>query len=580
LARSLNRQSEIVNRNSVFVVSGGAKGITAQCAIEVARQYRCKFILLGRSAIETATTVGEYNNEAELKRRIMEALLAKGEKPTPLKVQQTANAIRSKQEIEATLQAIRQAGGQAEYLSVDVTNAAALQTQLPAAVSRLGPVTGIIHGAGALSDKLIEQKTEADFEKVYAVKVQGLQALLQAIPLQQLDHLILFSSAAGFYGNTGQADYALANEILNKTARRLKQQAPSCRVVSINWGPWDGGMVTPSLKKLFAERNIKLIPPEVGTRILVDELRRDNRSATQPLVGGPLFFNTAAPDATLRSYRIYRALSLEANPFLQDHIIGDHPVLPTVAAIAWMSNACEQLYPGYTMFSCDNYQVLKGIVFDEETASGKFYALDLEEINKTDEEISFKALIWSNEQEKPRYHYRAEITLMQKLPNAPFYPTLDLNETQPIEGADLYRSGALFHGPSFQGVERVLNISPQKLTMRCRLPEISPAQQGQFPAQSFNPFIADGQFQSLVIWVRQFHQAGSLPLQARRGEQYRPIPFGETSFVSMEVKESADTKLLADIITHDSAGRVYARVLGAEVTISKQLNHLFKSYDR
>jgi len=252
-------------------------------------------------------------------------------------------------------------------------------------------------------------------------------------------------------------------------------------------------------------------------------------------------------------------------------------VLPTVNAIAWMGNVCEQLYPGYKMFSCDNYQVLKGIVFDEEDTPAKFYTLDLEEVNKTDNEVVFKALIWSSAPNgKPRYHYRAQVTLMQTLPDAPIYGVFDNAELQPITKAELYQNGTLFHGPSFQGVERVLNISPQKVTMRCVLPEISPAQQGQFPVQTFNPFIADGQFQSLVIWARHFHQAGSLPLQARQGEQYRPIPFGETSFVSMEVRDSADTKLVADIITHDAEGRVYARVLGAEVTISKQLNHLFK----
>ncbi len=573
----VNRKSKIVNRNSVFVVSGGGKGITAQCAIEAARQHRCKFILLGRSSVENVENVGEYSDEAALKRLIMETLLAKGEKPTPVRVQQVANATRSKQEIEATLQSIQQAGGQAEYLSVDVADAAALQTQLSAATERLGPVTGVIHGAGVLSDKLIEKKTEQDFEKVYAVKVQGLQALLQAIPPQQLDHLILFSSAAGFYGNVGQADYALSNEILNKTAHLIKRQHPSCHVVSINWGPWDGGMVTPALKERFAERNIEVIPLEVGTRMLVDELSQANHDVTQTVVGGPLSFSNVAPDAALRSYRIHRALSLEANPFLYDHIIGEHPVLPTVNAIAWMGNVCEQLYPGYKMFSCDNYQVLKGIVFDEEDTPAKFYTLDLEEVNKTDNEVVFKALIWSSAPNgKPRYHYRAQVTLMQTLPDAPIYGVFDNAESQPITKAELYQNGTLFHGPSFQGVERVLNISPQKVTMRCVLPEISPAQQGQFPVQTFNPFIADGQFQSLVIWARHFHQAGSLPLQARQGEQYRPIPFGETSFVSMEVRDSADTKLVADIITHDAEGRVYARVLGAEVTISKQLNHLFK----
>ncbi len=174
-----------------------------------------------------------------------------------------------------------------------------------------------------------------------------------------------------------------------------------------------------------------------------------------------------------------------------------------------------------------------------------------------------------------RYHYRAEITLMATLPDAPIYATMDLSEQNPMDKATLYSNGTLFHGADFQGVERVLNISPTKVTMRCHLPAQPDGEAGQFGVQSFNPFIADGQFQSMVIWARHFHDAGSLPLFTERGEQFRPIPFGETTYVSMEVRESSSSKLVADIITHGENGRVYARVLGAQVTISEQLNHLF-----
>ena len=37
-----------ISPSSVFVVSGGAKGITAQCTVKLAQQKRCKFVLLGR----------------------------------------------------------------------------------------------------------------------------------------------------------------------------------------------------------------------------------------------------------------------------------------------------------------------------------------------------------------------------------------------------------------------------------------------------------------------------------------------------------------------------------------------------
>ena len=81
---------------------------------------------------------------------------------------------------------------------------------------------------------------------------------------------MLFSSIVGFYGNVGQSDYAIANEILNKSAYMLKHKYPNCHVVSINWGPWDSGMVTPELKKVFEARNVEVIPTDVGARMLVD----------------------------------------------------------------------------------------------------------------------------------------------------------------------------------------------------------------------------------------------------------------------------------------------------------------------
>ena len=68
------------------------------------------------------------------------------------------------------------------------------------------------------------------------------------------------------------AAYACANEVLNKTAQVEARRRPACRVVSINWGPWDGGMVTPALRKLFETEGVGLIPLLDGAVFLVQEL--------------------------------------------------------------------------------------------------------------------------------------------------------------------------------------------------------------------------------------------------------------------------------------------------------------------
>ncbi len=571
----MNKPGKITS-SSVFVVSGGARGITAQCVIQLAQYYRCTFILLGRSARTTPESawVSQDAGEAELKKQVIAHLTAQGQKPTPMAVQKIVQAILSEREITATLRAIEQAGGRAEYISVDITDGAALKEQLLDAMQRIGPATGIIHGAGSLADKLIEKKTIEDFERVYDVKIKGLENLLACIPVGDLDYLILFASVAGFYGNIGQSDYAIANEIFNKTAHLIKRAYPACHVVAINWGPWDGGMVTPALKEHFARHNIAVIPLEEGTRMLIHELEQHHRAEAQVVIGDPIQVPPPALDPTLRTYRIHRRLSLEANPFLNDHIIGDHAVLPAVFGVAWMTNASEQLYPGYTFFSLRDYKVLKGIVFDETLADN--YILDLKEIAKDEGEISFEGLVWSETADKKqRYHYTGRVTLRRTIPESPIYSDFDRSTSHVIAGTQLYQDGTLFHGPCFQGIEQTLNINPHKVTVRCFSPDITPHQQGQFAIQTFNPYLTDIQFQCMLVWVRTFYQAGGMPLGADRVEHFRSIRPGERFYVSMDVEESTESKLIATVTIHDEQGFIYMRVSGTKVTISTRLNSIF-----
>jgi len=205
------------------------------------------------------------------------------------------------------------------------------------------------------------------------------------------------------------------------------------------------------------------------------------------------------------------------------------------------------------------------------------YIVDIKELNKSNAgEIEFEVEILSeNSKSRPVNHYRGQIKLVKEVPDAPMYQNFDLDESQAVDGRTFYQDGTLFHGPNFQAVERIINLSPEKLTMQCRVPEISEKEQGQFPARTFNPYSADVQFQCMLVWVRQFCQAGSLPSRALLGEQFRPVPMGQKFYVSMDIKNNSPSSMVADITTHDESGKVFTRVFDAEVTVSKQLNQLF-----
>jgi len=566
-----------ITDESVFLVSGGAKGVTAACIMPLAEKHHCRFILAGRApytGVEPDWAKG-CNDDTELKRKIMEALKADGEMPTPVLVNKRLRAIKSEREIGKTLQKIADLGGQAEYISADVTNSTALKEKAAPAIKKLGKITGLIHGAGVLADKPIHKKTEKDFDMVINTKIDGLEAMLSLVDKESLQYLVMFSSAAGFYGNTGQSDYSVANEILNKTAYQFRHYYPQCHVVSFNWGPWDGGMVTAELKRYFKERNVEIIPIEEGVEIFSSELHQDRANTIQLLVGSSMRSDVDKTGTPLRTFLINTKLLLEDNPFLNDHVIGGDPVLPSATALSWMANICERINPSQTFFECNNFQVLKGVVFDKTQADS--YQVDVKEVLNEGNISRLEVTISSTKDDgKPVWHYRAEIAVAKEIPEVPLYTQSDLNETQSTTGETLYSDGTLFHGSLFQGIEKVVNNSMKKLTLLCNLDKIKDKEQGQFPISSINPFATDLMFQAMLVWVREHRHLGSLPLKFLKVMSYKTIPNKEDFYISLDVDSTSDTNMKADVVIHDQKGNIYSRAFGAEVTVSESLNAIFK----
>ncbi len=562
----------MITTDSTLLVTGGAKGITADCIIQLAIKCPCKFILVGRSRLETFLPdwVQESSDEADMKRRIMSDLQAAGEKASPRLIQKKFQNYQSHREITRTLTALRQAGSAAEYVSADAGNLEELQSVLQEPIKRFGGVSGIVHGAGSLADKLMEKKTLDDFEIVFRPKINGLKNLLKLVPVENLEVLALFSSVVGFYGNAGQADYAIANEILNKTAYQLKVNHPDLRVVSFNWGPWEAGMVTAELKRAFSERGITLLSREDGTQVFVDTLMGNIQLENQLVVGK--FPSSSRPvnpySATIHQTR--RQLSRDANPFLEDHLIGGNPVLPATCGAAWMVNTCEELYPGYSFHRLEGFKVLKGIVFDK-TIPAEYTVTISQQPAEKEGEISLAAEVSSlNQRGGKLYHYRQKVVLVEKIPEAPHHTYEKIMDTS-IPGSTLYADNTLFHGPAFQGVDELLSLDQTGLQMKIYHPQVEARDQGQFPVRNANPFINDAVVQCLLIWTQKMLQAPCLPSSAEALEQFMPLNFDEPYFVELKIRSQSQTAVLGDITVSDSDRRVCLRILGLEGTISRQL---------
>lgn len=199
-------------------------------------------------------------------------------------------------------------------------------------------VTGIIHASGVVRDKRIENKTSDDFDAVYGTKIGGLLNLLQGVNIGRLQHLVLFSSLAGFHGNVGQSDYAMANDALNKIAHAFGSMHPSCRARSLCFGPWDGGMVTPTLKAHFKAQGVEIIPRDSGGDITGALIA--GSANVQNLVGN--WLSPPVRNAN-RVNTISRTLKAEKNPFLRSHLIHGKAVLPMTVACGYIGTAAMNL---------------------------------------------------------------------------------------------------------------------------------------------------------------------------------------------------------------------------------------------
>ena len=257
-----------LGEGDLVVITGGARGLGAACALALAKRHRCALALVGRSPLpgdEPEDLAAAAEAPAPRK-----ALLARGAR-TPAAIEAEVAKVLAAREIRATLAGIAAAGARASYHAVDVRDRAAFGALLDELRAKHGRIAGAIHAAGVLEDRLVRDKTVESFRRVFDTKVEGALALEEKLP-DDVGFVAFFGSVAGAFGNRGQADYAAANDALDKIARRQRRRLPG-RVVSIDWGPWAGaGMVGPELARAYEAKGIGLIPPDEGVERLLAEL--------------------------------------------------------------------------------------------------------------------------------------------------------------------------------------------------------------------------------------------------------------------------------------------------------------------
>jgi NAD(P)-dependent dehydrogenase (short-subunit alcohol dehydrogenase family) len=562
----------------VVVISGGARGVTAEAAVSLARSSRATLLILGRSTApepEPAWLAG-LKDEGKIKA----ALIANAATPLkPREVEERYRLLLANREVSLNLQRIADAGGRPLYRSVDLRDAAAVAAVVAEARTH-GPIRGLIHGAGVLADRLIADKTLEQFEQVYTTKVAGLENLLSATGGDDLAFLALFSSSTGRFGRTGQVDYAVANEVLNKLAQEQARLRPACRVVSFNWGPWDGGMVTPALKKLFASEGIEVIDLQAGADYLVRELATPAEGPVELVIlgsRGEAGVSDTAPQNLHLSKAFDLELSVAAFPFLASHVIDGKAVLPMAMIVEWLAHAAIHNHPGLRFHGFNDLRILKGVTLEADKTC-QLQVLTGKAIKSDGFHIVPVEMTGVDSQGRSFVHSRARIVLAASLPAAKSAtPALELAPySRPNE--QIYQTDRLFHGPALHGISRVAGCSKDGITALVKPAPAPQAWIGQPLRNTWlaDPLALDSSFQLMILWSFERFDAANLPVFAGRYRQFRDnFPAG--SEIRVHIVKQSSSKATAEIEFLDpSSGELVARLDDFECVIDASLNASFQ----
>ncbi|MFC4032418.1 SDR family NAD(P)-dependent oxidoreductase [Streptomyces polygonati] len=404
-----------LDATDVLLVTGGGKGITAECALSLARDSGASLALLGRS---------DPANDPEL---------------------------------AMNLERMRAAGVTFTYLRADVTSPDEVKAAVSAARERLGTVTAILHGSGRNEPQGLVNLDESSFRRTLAPKISGLEAVLAATDPDDLKLLITFGSIIGRAGLRGEGDYATANDWLTDLTERVHEQHPHIRCLALEWSVWSGAGMGERLGVLesLMRDGIAPISPEHGIAVL-SQLLADPAAPTSVVVMGRAegLPTLTLPERELPLLRFlervqvhYAGVELVADAdlsatddlYLPDHLLDGDLLFPAVLGMEAMAQAARALTGRETAPTLRDMEFLRPIVVPVDGSTTIRVAV------LADDDQTLRAVIRSSETGFKADHFTAVLDYADRLPDASpgiaTEPLLALDPHTELYGPVLFQGG-------------------------------------------------------------------------------------------------------------------------------------------
>ncbi|MEV0899201.1 type I polyketide synthase [Actinoplanes sp. NPDC049802] len=406
----------------VLLVTGGGKGITAECALAMAEDSGARLALLGRS---------DPASDAEL---------------------------------AANLARLAERGVTAAYERADVTDPAEVRAAVGRLAERLGgPVTAILHGSGRNEPAPLTAVHTGMLRDTLAPKVDGLRHVLDAVDPGELRLLVGLGSIIGRAGLRGEAHYSVANEWLADLITRYGADHPSCRTLVLEWSVWSGVGMGERLSVVEAlnRQGITAITPDQGLAILRRLLADPEAPGTVVISGRTGGIDTVARDQKPlpllrfvdRSLVRYDGVELVVetdlnagtDPYLADHLLDGNMLFPAVLGLEAMAQVTTAL-TGWTEPPAISDAVFSRPIVVPPNGSTTIRIGAV----RTDDDV-VDVVVQSAETGFTAEHFRAR--LHRHAEGAPDGPPAQVDESLPPvpldPAAELY-GGLLFQGTRFQ----------------------------------------------------------------------------------------------------------------------------------
>ncbi|MDH2428367.1 type I polyketide synthase [Sphaerisporangium sp. TRM90804] len=414
-----------LDESDVLLVTGGGKGITAECALAVAIDTGTKLAVLGRSA------------------------------PA------------DDQELSDNLRRMADAGITVHYARADVTDAEQIRRAVAEVEAALGPVTGVLHGAGRNEPAGLSTLDMSAFRRTFAPKIDGLRNVLDAVQQDRLRLLVTFGSIIGRAGLHGEAHYSTANDWLAELTRDVAETHPQCRSICMEWSVWsDVGMGERlSVVDGLARKGISPISPEQGVQIM-RRLVADPDAPTVVVISGRTegidTVRYDLPDLPLRRFiekplvryhGVELVTEVEMNAgtdlYLADHLLDGNLLFPAVFGMEAMAQVVSAVTGKDTVPVIEEAEFMRPIIVPPDGSTTIRIAATV-----TDDDV-VEVTIRSAETGFDVEHFRARLRVDgESIPEGPPNQTGEGLPPVPLDpDAELY-GDVLFQGGRFHRLRR------------------------------------------------------------------------------------------------------------------------------